>query len=92
MPTNRGATSLKSRRRAADPMREFDALPPELRQWVADGLRPWRAGSVRKTYASAIARTGDAQSALAELDRIERAAVARDARKIWGADHPEAVT
>ncbi|MEM6758025.1 MAG: DUF6525 family protein [Pseudomonadota bacterium] len=92
MPTNRGTTSLKSRRRAADPMREFDALPPELRQWVAAGMRPWRAGSVRRTYAQAMARTGDAESALKELDRLERAAVARDARKVWGADHPEALT
>lgn len=33
---NRGATSLRRKRRRGDPMRDYDRLPPELRCWLAD--------------------------------------------------------
>ncbi|THH36285.1 hypothetical protein E4Z66_14250 [Aliishimia ponticola] len=90
MPTNRGKTSLKCKRRATNPMREHDQLPPELRQWVAGAMLPWRAGSVRTAYRKALARTGDSELALRELDRMQKAQVARDVGKVWGADHPQA--
>ena len=32
-------------KKARHPMRDFDRLPPELRQWVAGAKLPWRAAS-----------------------------------------------
>ena len=90
MPSNRGATSLKSKRRRGDKMHEFDTLPAELRTWVASAMLPWRPKSVQRTFKRALARTQSTHLALRELDRIERKLIAKDVREIWGAAHPEA--
>lgn len=90
MTRNLGKTSLRRRRRANDPMREFDHLPPALRAWVADASLPWRAGSVKAAFEKALERTGDADMALQELDRIQSNLIAKDARKVWGHNHPHA--
>lgn len=90
MSTNRGRTSLRLKRRNEDPMREFDRLPAELRVWLASAALPWRPRSVRRSFARALARTGDRGLALAELDRIQRRLIARDARQVWGDEHPAA--
>lgn len=91
MAGNRGHTTLKGRRRDVDPMGEYDRLPSELRTWLASAILPWRPGSVRRTYAKVLARTHDTASALRELDRVEQRLITKDARKVWGADHPSAV-
>ncbi|ESQ13776.1 MAG: hypothetical protein JKP98_25945 [Rhodobacteraceae bacterium] len=88
MRSNRGETSLKRRRRNEDPMQEFDRLPAELRAWLANAVLPWRPRSVRSAFAKAVARTQDKASALRELDRLQARLVARDARQVWGTDHP----
>lgn len=90
MPHNQGATTLRRKRRAANPMRDYDALPKELREWIAGAVLPWRARSVQLAYGRAFARTGDTGLALAELDRVQAALVARDAGRIWGRSHPAA--
>ena len=90
MPTNRGVTSLKRRKHTGNSMREFDGLPTELRAWVASASLPWRPKSVRRAFDRALSRTQSTTLALRELDRIERNMIARDVRKIWGADHPDA--
>ena len=90
MSGNRGKTSLKCRRRKGDSMREFDSLPPELRVWIATADLPWRPRSVRQSYDRALSETGDKESAIAELDRLQRRLVTKDARRIWGHDHPDA--
>ncbi|MEM1301341.1 MAG: DUF6525 family protein [Pseudomonadota bacterium] len=87
---NRGATSLRIRRRKGDPLAEFDRLPPELRRWVSEACLPWRPRSVETAYQKALARTGNAKTALAELDRIEERLVAKDACKVWHGLHPAA--
>ena len=87
-PTNRGRTTLKRRRRDGRGMEEFDRLPAELRTWLASAALPWRPQSVKRAFAKAYARTGDRQSALRELDAMQRRLIAKDARKVWGADHP----
>ncbi len=69
-------------------MREFDRLPAELRAWLARAVLPWRPRSVRKAYDRALARTGDRSQALTILDAIEARLVAKDARVVWGGDHP----
>ncbi|MBK1637016.1 DUF6525 family protein [Rhodovulum adriaticum] len=87
--SNRGATSLKLRRRT-DPMRDFDRLPADLRAWLHHAELPWSPVSVRRAFARALAVTGDRQQALAELDRRARHKLARDAAIVWGAAHPQA--
>lgn len=72
-------------------MREYDSLPRELRQWLASAVLPWRAGSVKSAYKRALARCGDNETALAELDRLQMTLVARDAGRIWGTEHPAAM-
>lgn len=90
MPTNKGHTTLKSKRRSANPMGDYDSLPVELRQWVAGAALPWRAKSVQKAYDKALAKTGDRIMALRELDALQKHLIARDAAKVWGQSHPAA--
>lgn len=87
---NLGRTGLKRKRRALDPMREFDGLPQELRVWVATADLPWRPGSVRRSFERALAETGDVDRALQELDRLQQRLIAKDAKKVWGEVHPQA--
>ncbi len=88
MPRNRGTTSLKCKRRAANPMREYDHLPAELRIWLSQAVLPWRAGSVQRAFDKAVARTGDPELALKELNDIQARLVAKDAPKVWGGAYP----
>lgn len=90
MPSNRGATTLKRSRPARHPMHEYDALPDPLRVWVSNAMLPWRSKSVKGAYDKALAQTGDAQAALKALDALQQRLIAKDANKIWGADHPDA--
>lgn len=53
MSGNLGATKLKRRRRKADPMQAFDALPPELRSWLSTAARPWSPKSCAKIWQKA---------------------------------------
>ncbi|GGC02334.1 hypothetical protein GCM10011363_18650 [Marivita lacus] len=88
MPTNRGTTSLKLKRRAGNPMRDYDGLPCELRNWLATAVLPWRPASARRVFDRAMARTADPAHALDELDRLQARLVAKDVGRIWGPDHP----
>ena len=85
---NLGATSLRRKARRADPMREFDRLPKELRAWLVSAALPWRPQSVRRAFDKAYARTRETTSALRELDRLEGRLLAKDAPRVWGARHP----
>ncbi|MEM6667415.1 MAG: DUF6525 family protein [Pseudomonadota bacterium] len=75
---NLGHTRLRKRRRCENPMQEFDRLPPELRAWLSHAALPWRPRSVQRAFDKAMARTGDAADALAELSRLEAQQLARD--------------
>lgn len=88
--SNRGTTSLRVKPRTRNPMLDYDRLPPELRAWLAGAALPWRPASAQKVFARAMARTGDPQRALAQLDAAEARLVARDAAAVWGAMHPAA--
>ena len=90
MARNRGTTSLKCKPRKENTMRDYDQLPPALRAWVAAADLPWRPKSVQKSYAKALAQTGDAKRALAELDRLQHRLVAKDVTRVWGQEHPQA--
>ena len=78
MRRNLGQTMLRRNRRQTDPMREFDQLPPSLRAWVADAALPWGPRSVRRAYQKALARTGDHNAALEELERLQARQLAKD--------------
>lgn len=71
-------------------MRDYDRLPPELRNWLSQAALPWRASSVQRAYARALKRTGDHQLALDELERLQTQLIAKDAKSVWGAAHPSA--
>ena len=88
MAGNRGRTSLKCRRRNEDPMREFDRLPTELREWLAEAALPWRPKSVRRAFDRAFSRTQDTARALRVLDQLQERQLARDTQMVWGPDHP----
>lgn len=88
MAGNRGATSLRLKRRREDPMREFDRLPAELRAWLSAAALPWRPRSVRRAFDKAYARTQDTARAIKELDQLQDRLIAKDVQKVWGHDHP----
>ncbi|MEM9350873.1 MAG: DUF6525 family protein [Pseudomonadota bacterium] len=88
---NRGKTSLRRRRHTADPMRDYDRLPTELRRWLATAALPWSAVSARKAWDRAMERTLDPDAALSELDRLQDRLIAKDAPTVWGGAHPVAV-
>jgi len=75
---NLGTTRISVRRRASDPMRAYDALPPDLRAWVADAARPWSPVSCLRLWRKLLAEEGCPARARSRLDRIEAATLARD--------------
>lgn len=78
MRGNLGATSLRRRSRGGDPMRAYDALPPELRAWMAEAALPWSPHSCARLWAKARRRGLDAQGARDLLTRAEARKLARD--------------
>ncbi|WP_138471288.1 DUF6525 family protein [Poseidonocella sp. HB161398] len=76
---NLGATALKRRWRRGDPMRDYDALPAELRRWMAAAALPWSPASCRRIWAGATSRGESIAEILARLDRAESRALAREA-------------
>lgn len=90
MRGNRGHSSLKRKRRSEDPMRDYDRLPAPLRVWLAGAVLPWRPRSAQRAFNRAVQRTRDEARAIAELDRLQNRQIAKDARLVWGLDHPSA--
>lgn len=88
MAANLGNSTLRRRARRGDPMRDFDHLPVELQEWLASAVLPWRPKSVHRVYERVLAKERDRVAALDRLDQIERRLIAKDALRIWGADHP----
>ncbi|MEL6620570.1 MAG: DUF6525 family protein [Pseudomonadota bacterium] len=78
MTRNLGATTLRRKRRSADPMRSFDALPAPLRRWLAQANLPWSPASVRRIWNRACARGLTPEDALSILSRAEARTLARD--------------
>lgn len=88
MAANLGNSALKRRQRRGLPMREFDRLPPELRSWLGSAVLPWHPNSVHRVYKRTLAKTTDTAQAIKHLSEIERKLIAKDARRIWGSEHP----
>jgi hypothetical protein len=69
--SNLGATRLRRRKRAEDPMRAFDALPLPLRRWMAEAAMPWSPASCRRLWRRARAKGAPVEAILAMLDHAE---------------------
>lgn len=78
MRGDNGATALRPRAHGGDPMRAYDALPPELRRWMAGAALPWSPTSCRRIWRAARARGESETETIARLDRAERRTLARD--------------
>lgn len=75
------SSALSRRRRARparDPMAEYDRLPPELRRWLAGAALPWSPRSALRAYRRALSDLRCAHAALAHLDALQAARLARD--------------
>jgi hypothetical protein len=79
--------SPRARRRAGCPMRDHDALPPDLRRWATAAALPWSARSLRRLWDRALRQTGCRAAALATLDAAEARALGREAPAVWGAGY-----
>ena len=51
----------------------------------------WRPRSVQSAFRKAMARTQCKTQALRELDHLQARLIAKDVRKVWGQNHPNAV-
>lgn len=59
-------------------MRAYDALPPVLRQWLANAALPWSPESCRRIWRAGRAR-GESEAALiARLEQAEQRTLSRD--------------
>ena len=71
MRRNLGDTGLRRRRRAVDPMQEFDRLPQPLRAWLAQAALPWSPTSARRLWVRAIGKGHSVDETLAMIAAIE---------------------
>lgn len=77
MTGNLGATTLRKRRRAADPMMTFDALPHPLRSWLAGAALPWSPKSCKRIWDKARRKGLGVEDAIAKLLEAEQKALSR---------------
>ncbi|AXI56883.1 DUF6525 family protein [Sulfitobacter sp. JL08] len=78
MSGNLGTTTLKRRRRPDDHMRAYDALPADLRSWLADAVLPWSPASCRRVWDRARRKGLSTEDALCLLSRTECNTLARE--------------
>ena len=81
MTRNLGQVALGRRRRRGDRMRDFDALPPPLRQWLRHAALPWSPASCLRIWRATHAKGGDAAEALARLEAAQAATLERESGK-----------
>lgn len=83
-------SSLKARKRAANPMQEFDGLPLALRRWLQEAALPWSAPSAKRAWRNALKRAGGCEKrAMHHMARLETQSLQKDAPNVWGAHYPE---
>ncbi|MDH2327007.1 DUF6525 family protein [Cereibacter sp. SYSU M97828] len=82
----RNLRTTLARRARPDPMRRYDALPPDLRAWLQDAALPWSATSALRLWTRALAVSPADPARF--LAAAEARSIARDAARIWGKDHP----
>ena len=78
MTGNLGSTTLKKRRRAADPMMTYDRLPQPLRRWLAEAVLPWSPKSCKRIWEKARMNGLSVDEAIVALTEVERKTLSRD--------------
>ncbi|SMR82360.1 hypothetical protein SAMN04488030_2710 [Aliiroseovarius halocynthiae] len=82
-------SSLKARRRAANPMQEYDCLPSALRLWLQDAALPWSAPSAKRAWRNAMKQAGGCEKrAMSHMARLETKSLQKDAPHVWGDRYP----
>lgn len=89
MTCNLGTTSLRRKRRSCDPMRSYDALPVQLRRWLAEARLPWSPASARRLWLRACQKGLSPEDALSALTKAEERTLARDRYAIFGQITPK---
>jgi len=79
--TNLWQTGLRKKRRARDPMRTFDALPPDLRHWLAEAALPWSPSATARLWRKLRNAGLSREDALGRLSAAEAATLLRDTGK-----------
>ncbi|WP_247744064.1 DUF6525 family protein [Ruegeria sp. R14_0] len=74
-------TQIKRRRRAGSPMQAYDALPAELRRWLASACLPWSPASALRIW-DKVGGARDPDTAYSRLNAIEQSMLQRDAH-VW---------
>jgi hypothetical protein len=82
MNCNLGATSLRRKRRSGDPMKNYDALPEPLRNWLSQAALPWSPDSAQRIWKRAHSQGQSAQDALRALSHAEERTLARDRQSL----------
>ncbi|RMC37260.1 DUF6525 family protein [Paracoccus alkanivorans] len=84
------AASLRRRRRPCS-IKQYDRLPPELRNWLAQAALPWSPVSALRLWWRFLRETaGDTVAASRRLDMAEARMLRKDAPRIWGFTPPAA--
>jgi hypothetical protein len=78
MTGNLGSTTLKKRRRVADPMMTYDSLPQPLRSWLAGAALPWSPKSCKRIWEKARSNGLSVDDAIVVLTEAERKTLSRD--------------
>jgi hypothetical protein len=78
MTDNLGSTTLKKRRRVADPMMTYDRLPQPLRSWLAGAALPWSPKSCKRIWDKARSNGLSVDDAIVVLTEAERKTLSRD--------------
>ncbi len=82
MNNNLGATSLRRKRRSADPMQSYDALPEPLRMGLSQAALPWSPTSAQRIWRRARENGQSMQDALHALSSAEERTLARERHSI----------
>ena len=82
MTGNLGSTTLKRRRRAADPMMTYDTLPQPLRSWLAEAALPWSPKSCKRIWEKARSNGLSVNDAIVVLTKAEQKTLARDKHSV----------
>ena len=82
-------SSLRRKKKHRDPLKCYDELPYELRQWLSSALLPWSPRSALKAYQKALRTKGSSAGALAELDEKQIRLLEKDCAIIWGEKYPK---
>ena len=82
MTDNLGSTTLKKRRREADPMMTYDALPQPLRSWLAGAALPWSPKSCRRIWDRARVNGLSVGDAIAVIIEVEQKTLSREKHRV----------